>query len=181
MAFPHYVDLMIREGGVAHELHARLLLALHYKVAGGAALAASWPDWRDQPGEFGLLFRVFGNEAHLKEYLEVVAPLVTAGLIRVFAVTPVPDTSAKVCFSRDRSHDAVSPSAARRLARRASDRGEVWQSTRDGQPREAGDHYLIIPSASQNRIFRMYVQRGRKAAASSTSASYGLGHLLPDF
>lgn len=181
MPLTHYVDLMIREGSVAHELHARMFLAVHQRVAAGDALAAAWPDWRGQPGEFGLVFRVFGNEVQLASYLGVVAPLVAAGLVRAYPVLPVPDRPATVRFLRDRSHDKLSPAAARRLTRRAAARGEAWQSTQQGKPRDAGDHYLDIPSTSQQQMFRFYIRRDRASDGDRGGASYGLGHALPDF
>jgi CRISPR-associated endoribonuclease Cas6/Csy4 subtype I-F len=181
MAFSHYVDLMIREGTVAHELHARLLLAVHQKVAAGETLAVTWPDWRSRPGEFGLIFRVFGSEEHLASYLKTVGPLSVAELMRFYPVLPVPETSSVVRFVRDRSHDKLSPTAARRLARRAAERGEIWQSTHNGKPREAGDHYLTIPSSSQQQVFRFYILRDGGTGTDPAGASYGLGHALPEF
>lgn len=181
MAFTHYVDLMIREGSVAHDLHARLLLAVHQKVAAGETLAAAWPDWRDLPGEFGLVFRVFGSNAALASYLGTVTPLATAGLLRLYPVQPVPETATSVRYLRDRSHDKLSPAAARRLARRATARGETWQSTHDGNPRDAGNHYLVIPSVSQQQLFRFYIRRDRARGSDTSGAHYGLGHALPEF
>ena len=182
MAFSHYVDIMIREGGLAHELHARLLLAIHYRsAASGVKLAAAWPDWRDRPGEFGLLFRVFGTEETLSGYLETIAPLAAAALVRPYPVMPVPESATTVRYLRDRSHDKLSPSAARRLAKRSSGRGETWQSTHADKPRSGSDHYLIIPSASRNQMFRCYVQRDRGPIDNTSGANYGLGYALPDF
>lgn len=182
MAFSHYVDIMIREGVLAHELHARLLLAVHYRVAAaGGKLAVAWPDWRDRPGEFGLLFRVFGAEDALSGYLETIAPLAVAALVRPYPVLPVPGSAATVRYLRDRSYDKLSPSAARRLAERAAARGETWKSTHADNVRSGGDHYLTIPSASRNQMFRCYVRRDRGAVDATSGSSYGLGYALPDF
>lgn len=182
MAFTHYVDLMIREGAIAHDLYARLLLAVHYQNVSGAGLAVSWPDWKNNPGEFGLLCRVFGNkEDQLATYLETVNPLIAASLIRAFPIAPVPITERTVCFRRDRSHDKLSPSAARRLTARAAERGAVWASTHDGKPRNAGDHYLTIPSVSKKQTFRLYIRRDATDRADVAGSAYGLGYGLPDF
>ena len=56
----HYLDILLREPTIGHQLHARLLLAAHARIANGDDIAVSWPDWRATPGEFGLMFRVFG-------------------------------------------------------------------------------------------------------------------------
>lgn len=182
MAFSHYVDIMIREGGLAHELHARLLLAVHYRsAASGIKLAAAWPDWRERPGEFGLLFRVFGTDETLSGYLETIAPLAVAALVRPYLMMPVPESAATVRYLRDRSLDKLSPSAARRLAERAATRGETWQSTHAEKPRSESDHYLTIPSASRNQMFRCYVRRDHGAIDTTSGSSYGLGYALPDF
>lgn len=181
MAHTHYVDLMIREGEIAHDLFSRLLLALHHRNVAGGGLAIAWPDWRSRPGEFGLLCRVFGDEVQLAAYLDYVEPLVAANLVRAYPVTPVPETERKVRFVRDRSHDKLSPSAARRLAARASARGEVWVSAQDGKPRKAGDHYLAIQSASKAQAFRLYIRRDEASKSDPTGANYGLGYVLPNF
>lgn len=182
MPFSHYADLMIREGGVAAELHARMLLVVHQQASAGKALAAAWPDWREQPGEFGLVFRVFGDAPALASYLDAVAPLATAELVRAYPALPVPETAKAVRFLRDRSHDKLSPAAARRLAKRAAARGETWASTHDGKSRDAGDHYLVLPSISQQQMFRLYIRRSRKSREDAGSGrQYGLGHVLPDF
>lgn len=179
MAPTHYTDLMIREGSVAHDLHARMLLAAHHAITKGSSLAVAWPDWRDRPGEFGFLFRVLGNETALANYLDIVRPLDAAGLVRIYAPQCVPDGSDRVRFLRDRSHDKLSPSAVRRLTRRAVERGVVWSSTAS-QTRTAGDHFLTIPSTSQGQTFRLYVRRDR-GDMDTSGANYGLGFSLPNF
>ena len=66
----HYLDILLREPTIGHQLHARLLSAAHARIANGDDIAVSWPDWRQTPGEFGLMFRVFGEPSSLANYAQ---------------------------------------------------------------------------------------------------------------
>lgn len=181
-AFSHYIDVMLREGGIAHDLHARLLLAAHFRIAAGDKLAVAWPDWRDhQPGEFGLLCRVFGVPDALASYGELIAPLGHAQLVRTFPVQAVPDTPSQISFVRNRRQDKFSPSAAARLTRRAEARGETWKGPSRCPPDPEIAHFLSIPSTSAQRTFRLYVSRVTGSQEARGGEAYGLGMVIPNF
>lgn len=184
MGLTHYVDIMIREGAICHQLHARLLMGVHYGINNsGLALAASWPDWKAQPGEFGLLFRVFGDESGVKSYLDLVDPLLAAGLVRAFPIAPVPDTKGRVVFVRERQMDKLSPSRTARRVRRAAARGESTDaaSNVEASRPQKSPHFLRLNSTSTGHEFCLFVSRRSSATESAGGQSYGLGLALPDF
>lgn len=180
MEATHYLDIMIREAAVSHDLHARLLTAVHYKIKEGCRLGVTWPDWRGEPGEFGLLFRVFGDQGGLAGVQTMIDPLVKAGLVRPFPVMAVPETTARVAFIRDRKLDKFSPSRAVRRKRRAAGRGEAIVETQDSRP-EKRPHFLKMLSHTTSLSFLLYVTRRPGAADRQGGNEYGLGRSLPDF
>ena len=176
-----YLDIMIREATVARDLHARMLLAVHYRIRAGDDLSVSWPDWKDLQGEFGYLFRVFGSEAALFNFIQVINPLGTAGLVRIFRPLPIPGEIRQwAAFLRDRSLDKYSPSTAERLKRRAAVRGRTWTPSEE-RPTQS-KHYLVVPSTSGQRNFSLYISRTTQIVGDSVGGgNYGLGRWLPVF
>jgi CRISPR-associated protein (Cas_Csy4) len=179
MDHSHYLDIMIRTPAIAHDLFARLVMVTHRHIKRGDALAIAWPDWSDTRGEFGFLFRVFGAAQALDRYRQAIQPLQDAALVRVFPSAAVPMVTKQVVFFRDRSLDRFSPSAARRLARRASQRGEVYS------PKPAPiqqNHYLLLQSASgDNTHFNLFVHKKKNGIGFAGGHQYGLGYAVPDF
>lgn len=176
----HYLDVLLRQGEVAHEIHARLLLRVHQGNAHGLKLSCAWPDWHERPGEFGMLFRVFGSTPHLDQYVRTIAPLVRAGFVQDSVVRPVPEEVSQILFVRDRRPDKKSPSAAVRLARRAAARGEAAHGQSASGP-VTPPHFLILPSQSGSRLFRMNIRRLSHGHPARGGDGYGLGSPVPNF
>lgn len=176
----HYLDILLREPTIGHELHARLLVAAHFRIANGDELAVSWPDFRNTPGEFGLLFRVFGSAQALGSYIEAIAPLTAGQLVRLFPVSPVPDVTGKVCFERERTLEKqFSPSRAARRQRRALARGEAAPpvtQTSAARPK----HFLWMQSKTTEQTFALSIVR-KPSGSADGGRNYGLGFELPDF
>ena len=176
----HYLDILLREPTIGHQLHARLLLAAHARIANGDAFAVSWPDWRQTPGEFGLMFRVFGEPSSLANYAQAVAVLVERGLIRLFPVAVVPETSASVCFVRDRGVDKTAPSRLARLRARAAARGEPGPEIPVDSKARRPRHFLWMQSTTTGQNFALSIVRQQTSKADG-ARSYGLGVQVPDF
>lgn len=176
----HYLDILLREPTIGHDLHARLLAAAHFRIANGDTLAVSWPDWRNTPGEFGLLFRVFGTEKALDSYKEAIGQLISAQLVRLFGISPVPDATGKVCFERERNTEKkFSPSRALRRQTRALARGEeVPLQKQTNAPRP--NHYLWMQSKTTQKNFALSIVR-KPSGSAEGGRNYGLGFELPDF
>ncbi len=176
----HYLDILLREPTIGHQLHARLLSAAHARIANGDDIAVSWPDWRTTPGEFGLMFRVFGLPSALTNYTTAVGALVERGLIRLFPVATVPETSASVCFARDRGVDKASPSRLTRLRARAAARGETvppeMLEVKAARPR----HFLWMQSTTTGQNFSLSIVRQPSSKADG-GRNYGLGLQVPEF
>lgn len=172
------MDVMLRSLEIAHDLHARLLIAIHYRIQAGDELAVSWPDWKNNGGQFGFVFRVFGNEDALGEYAKVIDTLKKHELIRMFPCLPVPAHTSKVVFARDRERDKFSPSATRRMEKRAQQRGEIFVPN---APPTKVCHFLTVLSASSSQKFCMYVRRDVEGREQESGNQYGLGHLVPNF
>ncbi len=176
----HYLDILLREPTIGHQLHARLLSAAHARIANGDDLAVSWPDWRQTPGEFGLMFRVFGQPSALTNYTQAVDVLVERGLIRLFPVAAVPETRASVCFARDRGVDKSAPSRLARLRARAAARGEsIPEFQQEGKARRPR-HFLWMQSTTTGQNFALSIVR-QPTGKTDDASSYGLGVLVPDF
>lgn len=171
-----HLDILLREPTIGHQLHARLLAAAHVCIARGAGLAVSWPDWRGTPGEFGLLFRVFGTEADLAAYSAAITPLVEANLIRLFPIGTPPATDRQVMFFRDRKLDKFTASRTARRLRRGHDCEPQRTTAPSVRP-----HFLIMQSQSTQQAFSLYVRRAEAKSASDGGRQYGLGQLVPDF
>lgn len=167
-----YMDVLIKRPEIARDLHARLLHAAHQVQTDSWDLAVSFPDWRKNPGEFGLLFRLFGaNQQILDAYRGYVAVLVENELIRLFPVLPVPQTQRATCFARDQHINKSGPAAARRRVRRGGAE-EV-----PAMPRRC-THWLNLRSSS-GHTFALAVRKCN--SAQQGGHQYGLGFLLPDF
>ena len=176
-----YADVDILEPAISRDIHARLLLATHLRIAGGAELRVSWPEWRDGGDDFGLLFRIFGDDDAIGKWLESISPLVKAGLVRAHPIAAVPsDVSGSVAFVRDRRPDRFSPSAAARLARRAAVRGEEWTG---GSAKPSGRwHVLNMPSSTTGQSLGFHVARRLDCVGDCGGGrAYGLGHPVPAF
>lgn len=174
----HYVDVMLRTPEIEHDLYARLLTTAHFRIKAGDALAIAWPDWKNNHGDFGFLFRIFGLNQELDEYVKEIRPLQDAELIRVFPILAVPDVKKRVAFCRDRSFDRFSPTSARRLTRRAEERGAVFTPKPVPQKKS---HFLSMHSYSGNTQFNMFIRREVCDVDLSGGHQYGLGYAVPDF
>ena len=179
MEATHYLDIMIREATISHDLHARLLRSVHYQIKAGHVLGVTWPDWKGSQGEFGLLFRVFGDTNGLEAVVAQIDPLCKTGLIRPFPVSAVPDVEARIAFVRDRSIDKFSPSRAVRRDKRAGGQGEP-ETIRDVRP-EKIPHYLPMLSHTTTRSFLVYITKRSVPSDRQGGREYGLGRSLPDF
>jgi CRISPR-associated protein (Cas_Csy4) len=174
----HYIDVALGAPEIERELHARLLTAVHHRILAGDALAVAWPGWRQEQGNFGLLFRIFGEAQSLDRCLAGMAPLIERELIRPGPISAVPDVPLRVVFTRDRSVDRYSPSATRRMTQRANLRGTKFHPKRAAQ---GGAHALALKSSSTDNIFHLFVRRMDSVSANGGGCRYGLGHALPDF
>ncbi len=141
----HYLDVMLRAPEISRELHARLLTVAHHRILAGDALAVAWPDWRHEHGEFGFLFRVFGDAGAVGRYLDGVEPMVERELIRLYPVVSVPDVASRVVFARDRGVDRHGPSATRRMTRSGA------KAARSGLPTQAGGAQRIACACAEKQ------------------------------
>ncbi|WP_395009079.1 type I-F CRISPR-associated endoribonuclease Cas6/Csy4 [Undibacterium sp.] len=177
--FNHHLDIMIRAAEVSREVHARLVMLTHTSIiSNGDQLAVSWPDWKPALGEFGLLFRVFGNEKNLELFAKSLKPLLDRSLIRTFPINEVPPSDEHAVFIRDRRFDKYGASAFNRLKRRAASRGEVFN------PKPCGNfriHSLKIQSSSTSQQFHLFVRRESSSKDRVGGKDYGLGFSLPVF
>jgi hypothetical protein len=178
MSLTHYLDVTLRTPEVGRDLHARLLTAAHHRILAGDALAVAWPEWRHEQGDFGCLFRVFGDADAVGRYADGVAPLTARELIFLTPVAAVPDVAPHVVFARDRGIDRFSPSATRRMTQRAIARGRAFHPTR--APR-TGAHALALKSSSTGSIFHLFVRRENRVSTTNGGSRYGLGYAVPDF
>ena len=176
----HYLDIMTREATISRELHARLLTAMHYQIKAGHTMAAAWPDWKNTLGEFGLVFRAFGNEVSLQGLTASIEPLLKANLVRLFPVALVPETSKTMLFVRDRKNDKHSPSNIARRLRRAAQRGEAIPEQTTSRPARM-PHFLKMLSLTTSETFPLFVTRTSVAVDRLGGHEYGLGYALPDF
>ena len=172
----HYLDLMLREPEVSHQIHARLLTAVHHRIRAGDTLCVSWPDFKGTPGEFGLLFRVFGDQTALQSYSEAVSPLVKGTLVRAYPIALVPEHTERVSFIRDRSLDKHSPSTISRQRQFVESQGNTWTPA---APPTRRPHFLVMQSITTGETFSLYVRLSKTSGGGG--ASYGLGQLVPHF
>ena len=179
MSHSHYIDIMLREATVAHDLHARLLHCVHMKNAVGAGIACAWPDWDEKHGEFGLLFRAFGNETELEDFAKSIAPLAQANLIRIDPIMLVPATTTYVTFVRNRYPDKNGESRRKRMERRAASQGRTIQSM-TAREIDTTCHYLNVPSKSFGGMIRIHIRRIGSQDYTGGKA-YGLGVTVPHF
>jgi uncharacterized protein YfaA (DUF2138 family) len=170
-----YMDILIREAKIFHNLHARLLHAVHQVQTDDAALAVAFPDWKASPGEFGLLFRVLSPEHRLLEaYRNHIDKLVKYELVRLFPILPAPVTNKTVCFARDQALGKFSQAAARRRERRGNGGGIPMQRAQTA----TATHWLRMQSSRGNE-FRMVIRK--TSTERQGGRQYGLGLLVPDF
>lgn len=174
----YYLDVMLRSSEIAHDIYARLLVAVHYRIKAGDVLAVAWPDWSNDHGEFGFLFRIFGSEIALAEYSRGIVVLQNHDLIRLFPILSTPQVAKRVVFCRDRSMDHFSPSVAKRLERRAKLRSEIYSPKAVPQRK---CHYLPVQSSSTQEKFNLFIRREIVDADQSGGHQYGLGYAVPDF
>lgn len=168
-----YLDILIKRPEIIHDLHARLLHAVHQIQTDTHDLAVAFPDWSNTPGEFGLLFRLFGtNEQILDAFRNYVSSLVEHNLIRLFPVLPVPHSEKKVCFARDQSGNKFGLSAAKRRVRR----GTTQETTLATPMRPT--HWLNALSSS-GQSFRIVIKK--MSSPQQGGHRYGLGLLVPEF
>lgn len=180
MGATHYLDMMIREATISHDLHSRLLTAVHFQIKAGHTLGVTWPDWKGTPGEFGLLFRAFGEPPALQAFHEMIQPLLKANLIRAFPMSSVPDTDARVLFARDRKLDKFSPSSEARRISRAGDRQTLSTEQKPVRPSKR-PHFLPMLSHTTSRSFLIYITKHSSTSDRPGGREYGLGKSLPDF
>lgn len=180
MSRSHYLDIVIKRADVGRELHARLLMALHLQSPQQSNLAVTWPDWGTWGGEFGLIFRVFGEPQALLDFKARIEPLIQHQLVLALAINPVPAFEHLVMFKRDRRFENTSPCHVRRLKRRAEQRGETLELEPKTQKCE---HWIEMQSLSTRSAFRFGIKRtaADSAQAQDTVDSYGLGAALPAF
>lgn len=176
--FPFYLDISIRAGNIAYELFARLLTAVHHHITAGNNVAVSFPDWKGTPGDFGLVFRVFGSESELKTYLLRIAILNREELLTIGHCLPVPETDRYVVFARDRSVDKFSDANVRRLKRRAEARGELFSLK---EQTYSVPHYLPMLSTTSGKPFHLFVKKYPGGKACIGGKQYGLGYVVPEF
>ena len=175
----HHLDILIRSAHIDRELHARLLLLTHRMLAHGEhTLAVAWPDWGDAPGEFGLLFRLFGEEAGLALFDGQLDGLRERKLIRSYPVAAVPASASTVAYLRHRTIEKHTPGFAARQARRNERLGAPKPSR---QPQAINCHSLEMQSVSTGRSYALFLKRDVAAPEGAGGRQYGLGLTLPDF
>lgn len=178
-----YIDVIPEAAHVSRDIHARLLMAAHYCQVKNENVAVAWPDWSVKSSEFGLIFRVFGGVQALSIYLGQISGLTQNNLVKVPVIKPVPQTTKRHYFYRDRTVDRGSSASARaRLQRRAIARGEA-PKTIEEKPRTGGEHTLFMVSNHRpSGLIPFHIQRGLGAeCATSSGKEYGLCVSLPDF
>lgn len=193
----HYVDVIIKDPGLARELFGRLLWVVHGICArpSGDKLNVDFPGY--QAYGLGYTFRVFGSETVLAEFVSSIEPLTNANLVSPQVVRSLPERVAGYAISyRQSSGDSRkrSPSAMRRLARRAVERGEPvpeYPLTQGGglAAKSAQRHTLVMRSFStaEQGLPREYSMAiGRRLLESHQDQiqyqggrSYGLGGVVP--
>lgn len=175
----HYTDILVRAANVGFDLHARLLHAAHRCIAQGHALAVSWPDWKNQRHDFGLVFRVFGAPDSLAVFAELVSPLASNNLVYVIPAQPTPATSTTVVFYRDRAPEKNTEGFIARENRHRQARS-IAPSRR--QVRDTyRPHNLTMPSASTSKVYTLFIRKGAQGDVHTGGRSYGLGIPVPHF
>lgn len=178
----HYADLVPSTGPVLYSLYGRVLLAAHLTTMDGQDIAIDWPAWKDMPGCFGHVIRLFGSQGAIDHCLAYLAPLTAAGLVVAQGdVKPVPEGAVYLHgYRRNRKPDKGSPSHLRRLERRAVSRGETYDSS--GSSWVQAKHKLPMQSSSTGQTFHLFIERVPADKLTEGSAgSYGLGVLVPHF
>ncbi|MBP3062041.1 CRISPR-associated protein (Cas_Csy4) [Ectopseudomonas chengduensis] len=177
----HYIDLSHVGGPVRYELFGRVLKAAHLSVGEGQPIAVDWPMWCEENGGFGPIMRLLGSQAAISHCLNLLDPLIEAGLLFMRGqVSEVPSLAKCLHgYRRSRKPDRGSPSHLRRLERRALARGEVYQ------PASVwihSTHSLPMQSKSTHQRFHIYIERVPAIAVTGElPGSYGFGISLPSF
>lgn len=168
-----YMDILIKRPAIIHDLHSRLIHAVHQVQTTEHDLAVSFPDWRNELGEFGMIFRLFGsNQQILETYRSYVAALVDHDLIRLFPILPVPQTDRKVCFARDQHGKKAGPAALRRRIRRGATTDMTLSAPRPNT------HWLQALSSGGHQ-FQLVIRK--TTSERQGGHGYGLGLLVPEF
>lgn len=181
MSLTHYIDVMIRAADIGHEIHARLLAASHKAIkANNVVLGVAWPDWKEFGGEFGFIFRVFGDCKALDIFSDLIGGLVDRGLVRKYPILEAPETIGKVAYLRDRTSEKQTKGFLVRAARRNEKYGRPISSEKK-KLKPLSEHRLTMQSDSTGEQFAIFIVRSKMVPENCGGKQYGFGYLLPDF
>lgn len=169
----HYLDLQLRDSATASDIQTALLTAVHAINSDSTEsprLTIAFPGWKDAQfssgrcvaeGGTGSTFRIFGQPAQLELVFKSprVQLAMTCALLTAEPVKPVPSDTSWVRFVRERAKDRrSSPSALRRLQRRAASRGEVrGMDLLPRMPTERAYQKIAYQSASTEQAFEFRI------------------------
>lgn len=193
----HYMDIVIKDGHIMHELHARLLFITHQLVTGDTPVPChvDFPGYSQRAG-LGFVFRAFASADALEAFALKAAPLSNTELVRCMPIHRVPENVKEWVLCRKVRPeklgglaDKPSPSWLRRLKRRAEARGEVFNEAEARQHWEAkskkGKYDMLpyVPMASFSTNTKFYLSIERKLVsqpdAIGAGGGYGLGTAVP--
>lgn len=194
-----YLNLYLRDGRLAPELYGRLLWCIHGLRDRGHDIRADFP--HIQYHGLGYHLRAFGCHDDLIRLSEMAVPLEELDLVHFGQIELTPETTAWAVSYRRSQGDSrrYSPSRARRLARRARERGEsmpqqrlnaqggIQPGVRKGNP----SHIVWMKSASSPHDRQFSIAIARQAVPGPhalpkdrdywAGTGYGLGFVVPDF
>ncbi|CAM3864664.1 type I-F CRISPR-associated endoribonuclease Cas6/Csy4 [Vreelandella rituensis] len=192
----HYLDIVIRDGALAAELHGRLLWIVHQLRSASEPhhIGVDFPGYHSHG--MGFSFRAFAEPMALARIVAMATKLEDIGLIGIQSIRPVPEnvTEYVVC-SRLAKGDSrkYSPSRLQRYARRAIARGEAppdLPQTATGGIRAENQYphprqFVVMASQSSSSPENYTLAISRTPARSSDNATvgpgaaYGLGIPVP--
>ena len=173
----HYRDIRIKEASIAHELHERVVHAVHRCHGAGHPVGLAWPDYRLEPATLGLTLRAFGSADALNMLADHLAPLVNAGLIDVGDTADTPETEARVTFYRDRAAEK----GEGYLARQNRHEAKKGRPQRKRVTRRKAPFYVRMRSQTTAQGYSLFINVVTGENAPRGGASYGLGYPVPQF
>lgn len=177
----HYVDLTV-PARIQYEIYGRILMVMHLTAKAGFPVFADWPTWKNEPGGFGPVIRILGEQHAVERCMSFISPLISAGLVSALSETAQvpPDATYRYAYRRSRSADKGSPSHQRRLERRAIARGESPPDSPAAWVQAS--HKVPMQSRTSGQSFHLYIKRvPADELAGLSPCSYGLGVLIPRF
>jgi len=195
----HYMDIVIQDGHIHFELHARLLFIAH-QLAGAEVpvpCAVDSPGYHRQHG-LGFIMRVFAPGDVLEAFQLKAMPLINTELVEAKPIHRIPEQVARfvrctslrdvkvqsrsenptpswmrreIAFRQRKGHADFGETEARELWRKRATKGGVRHAP-----------FVQMRSFSNATGFRLYIDRRSVSADAPTGAGkgYGLGYVVPD-